>query len=153
MFRNFVWESTGIILHNLEMQEVEGQRKGSVLYLHNDYLYRRDKERNGIKAFRCRRESCPARARQKNGEDVVNFFSSHNHGMEDIDVLNSTRTLHLCSLFCSYYINHMPAVHADNPQPKSCPVCRSIIHGKLHLHFVLWTVMLCHSHINLCTDY
>jgi hypothetical protein len=69
------------------MQEVEGQRKGSVLYLHNDYLYRRDKERNGIKAFRCRRESCPARARQKNGEDVVNFFSSHNHGMEDIGVL------------------------------------------------------------------
>ena len=44
------------------MQELEGQRKGSVLYLHNDYLYRKDKERN-------------------------DFFSSHNHGMEDIGVL------------------------------------------------------------------
>ena len=44
-----LFESRPVLLHNLEMQEVEGQRKGSVLYLHNDYLYRRDKERNGIK--------------------------------------------------------------------------------------------------------
>lgn len=69
------------------MQQVEGQRKGSVLHLYKDYLYRRDKERNGIVAFRCRRELCPARARQKKGEDIVQLFSTHNHGMEDVGVM------------------------------------------------------------------
>ena len=69
------------------MQQVDGQRKGSVLYLHNDFLYRRDKEHNGSKRFRCRRELCTARARQKNGEDVVHLSSVHNHCMEDIGVL------------------------------------------------------------------
>jgi len=44
---------------------------------------------------------------------------------------------HCICVRCFDHITSMPAVNADNPQPKSCPVCRSIIHGKLHLHFVL----------------
>ena len=44
---------------------------------------------------------------------------------------------HCICVRCFDHITSMPAVNADNPQPKSCPVCSSIIHGKLHLHFVL----------------
>jgi len=115
---------------------VEGQRKGSVLYLHNDYLYRRDKERNGIKAFRCRRESCPARARQKNGEDVVNFFSSHNHGMEDIGVLKLKTELKKAAFDADARFHGKP----DSMMPDSMVDADArfhAIHGKLHLHFVL----------------
>jgi hypothetical protein len=69
------------------MQQVEGQRKGSVLYLYNGFLYRKDREENGRRRYRCRRELCTARASHKIDEDVVNLFSSHNHAMEDMGVL------------------------------------------------------------------
>ena len=68
------------------MQQVEGQRKGSVWYLYNGFIYRKDREENGRRLYRCRRELCTARASHKIDEDLVNLFSSHNHAMEDVSV-------------------------------------------------------------------
>lgn len=71
----------------MEMQEVEGFRKGATLYLYNNYLYRRDRVAKGINNYRCRQELCTARARHRIGDETVFLSSIHNHGAEDIGVL------------------------------------------------------------------
>lgn len=69
------------------MECLEGNRKGSVLYAYNNFLYRRDKVQKDINQFRCRREMCPARASERIGSNVVILRSEHNHGTEDMGVL------------------------------------------------------------------
>jgi hypothetical protein len=63
------------------MQAIEGNRRGSLLYALNGYLYRRDSSKvQKSVGYRCTVKGCPARVLQM--PDAMHVTVSHNHGEE-----------------------------------------------------------------------
>lgn len=63
------------------MEEVEGKQNQSVLFLHNGFIYHKDKRYRGM-TFRCKDRQtagCKGQALNTAGREIV-MIAAHNHG-------------------------------------------------------------------------